>query len=69
MGIERESQQLVAKNVNLKINAQCESLKLSFLGGTMKTAAQETVPQRALRNCSKEGVGVGGGVQCICDFW
>ena len=33
----------------------------------MRTVAQETVFQIALRNCSKEVGGVGGG-QYICDF-
>ena len=34
----------------------------------MRTAAWETAPHIALRNCSKEmGLG-GGGVQYICDF-
>ena len=31
----------------------------------MRTIAQETAPQIALRNCSKEAVGEG---QYICDF-
>ena len=31
----------------------------------MRTAVQETAPQRAQRNCSKE---LGGKVQYICDF-
>ena len=31
----------------------------------MKTAAQETAPQTALRNCSKEAGGEG---RCVCDF-
>ena len=33
--------------------------------GKMRTIAQETAPQIALRNCSKEAVGEG---QYICDF-
>ena len=31
----------------------------------MRTAAQETAPQIALRNCSKDAE---WGCQCICDF-
>ena len=38
-------------------NAQRESCKLSFIWGKMRTIAQETAFQIALRNCSKE---VGG---------
>ena len=40
--------------VDLKKNAQCESFKLSFIGGRMRTAAQEAAPQIALRKCFKE---------------
>ena len=43
----------------LKKNAQCESCKLSFVWGKMRIVARETVPQIALRNCTKE-VGEGG---------
>ena len=32
---------------------------LSFIWGKMRTAAQETAPQIALRNCSEELVGEG----------
>ena len=38
-------------------NAKCESFKLSFIGGEMRTTVWETTFQIALRNCSKE---VGG---------
>ena len=38
----------------LKKIAQHEICKLSFVWGKMRTAAQETAPQRALRNCSKD---------------
>ena len=49
-----------------KINAQCESCKFSFLWGKGKrTLAQETVCQRALRNCSEE---VGEKISIIYDF-
>ena len=41
----------------LKKNVQCESCELGFTWGKMKTAAWETTPQIALKNCSKE---VGG---------
>ena len=37
-----------------KLCAQCESCKLSFIWGKMRTAALETVFQIALRNCSEE---------------
>ena len=54
------------KLVNLKKKkAQCESCKLSFIGGNMRTAAQETALQIAPRDCSKEVVGKGS---YICDF-
>ena len=33
--------------VNLKKKAQCESCKLSFIWGKMRTAAQDTAPQIA----------------------
>ena len=36
-----------------------ESSKLRFIGGKMRTAAYDTKPQIALRNCSKEAVGEG----------
>ena len=52
-------------NCRLKKNAQLESFELSFIGGKMRTAVQETAPQRALRNCSKE---LGGKGRYICDF-
>ena len=49
-------------------NARHENCELYFIWGKMKTLAQETAFQIALRNCSKE-VGAGWGVlQCICDF-
>ena len=35
-------------------NTQSESCELTFIGGKMRTIAQETAPQIALRNCSKE---------------
>ena len=37
-----------------KKKAQHESCELSFIWGKMKIAAQETVPQIALKNCTKE---------------
>ena len=49
----------------LKKNAQHESCKLSFIWGKMKTAAWETAPQIALRNCSKET----GGRSVYMWFW
>ena len=42
-----------------KKNAQPENCELRFIWGKMRTAAQETEAQTALRNCSKE---VGGKV-------
>ena len=50
--------------VDLK-HAQCESCKLSFIWGKMRTVAWETAPQIALKNRSKE---VGQKGQCKCDF-
>ena len=46
-----------------KKNVQCEGCEVRFVGGNMRTVVQETTPQIALRNCSKE---VGG--KHICDF-
>ena len=40
--------------LSTKKDAQCESYELSFIWGKMRTADQETAPQIALRNCSKE---------------
>ena len=46
-----------------KNDAQLESCKLNFvlffflICGTMRTAARETAPQTALRDCSKEALG------------
>ena len=40
--------------VDRKKNAQHESYKLSLFGHKMKTIAQKTAFQIALRNCSKE---------------
>ena len=40
-------------------NAQRESCELNFIGGKVRTAAQETAPQIALKNCSKEAGGKG----------
>ena len=49
-------------------NARHENCELHFIWGKMKTLAQETAFQIALRNCSKE-VGVGWDVlQYMCDF-
>ena len=42
-----------------KKDAQCESCELSFIWGKMKTAAQETAPQIALRDGSREIVAQG----------
>ena len=40
-------------------NAQRESCEFNFIWGKMRTAAQETAPQMALRNRSKEAGGEG----------
>ena len=45
--------------LSTKKDVQLESCKLSFIWGKMRTAAQEAVPQIALRDCSKEVVGEG----------
>ena len=42
---------------DLKKKAWFENCKLNFIWGRMRTAAQETAPQIALINCSKEVVG------------
>ena len=47
-------------------NTQCESCELTFIGGKMRTIAQETAPQIALRNCSKE---VEGKVRIYVILW
>ena len=39
-----------------KKKAQCESCKLSFIWGNMRTAARETAPQPALRDCSEDSM-------------
>ena len=46
-------------------DAKCESCELSFIWGKMKTAAWETAPPIALRDCSKEAVGEGQNIR----FW
>ena len=43
----------IVEDVDLK-NAQCESGKLNFIWGRMRTAAWEKALQRALINCFKE---------------
>ena len=55
---------LLSKKMNMRV-VKC------FIRGKMRTATWETVPQRALRDCSKEVVGKvnvkdfgEGGVQC-----
>ena len=40
--------------MSTKKSAQREGYKLSFIWGNVRTAAQGTAPQIALRNCSKE---------------
>ena len=42
-----------------KKDAQRESCELSFIWGKMKTSAQETAPQIALRDASREVVAEG----------
>ena len=39
----------IVNTCQLKRDAQRESCELSFTGGTIRTAARETAPQRALR--------------------
>ena len=48
-----------------KKKVQLYSCKLSFIWGKMSTASQETAPQRALRDCSKEVVEQGQYIR----FW
>ena len=47
-------------------NTQCEGCELTFIGWKMRTIAQETAPQIALRNCSKE---VEGKVRIYVILW
>ena len=47
------------------VDVQLESCELSFIWGTMRTAAREAASQIALRACSKAAVGES---QCI-RFW
>ena len=49
----------------LKTDTQLESCEVSFLGGEMRTAAQETVFQIALRDGCKAAVGEGPYIR----FW
>ena len=51
--------------LTLKNMHNIESCELSFISDKMKTIAQETALQIALRNCSKE---VEGRSVYICDF-
>ena len=46
-------------------NAQPKCCNLSFIWGKVRTAAQNTAPQIALRNCSKEAGWIG---HHVCDF-
>ena len=43
-------------SVDLK-NVQCETCKLSFIRGKMRTAAWDTAPQIVLRDCSEGAAG------------
>ena len=42
------------RHCQLKKNTHCESCELRLIWGKVRTIAQETAPQIALRNCSKE---------------
>ena len=42
----------------IKNDAQLQGCELSFIWGKMRTTAQETAPRIALRDCSKEVVGL-----------
>ena len=48
-----------------QLNAQHKSCELNFIWSKMRTAAWDTAPLIALRNCSKEP---GRKDQYICDF-
>ena len=48
---------ITSQRGRLEKNTQRESCKLSLIRGKMRTLAQETASQIALRNCSKEIVG------------
>ena len=52
------------ENKKQKTKTQHESYKLNFIGNKMRTIAQETGSQKALRNClGEEGEG-----QYTCDL-
>ena len=55
----------VATLLLTKKDAQHESFKLSFIWDKMRTAAWETAPQIALRDCSKQVMGEGQYIR----FW
>ena len=52
------------QHCRLKKTSQSESCELSFIWGKMRTAVQQTTPQIALRDCSKE---TGLGAEDVCD--
>ena len=49
--------------LSTKKDAQLESCELCFIWGKMRTAAQETASQIALRDCSKKVVGEGQSIK------
>ena len=55
------------ENKKQKTKTQHESYKLNFIGNKMRTIAQETGSQKALRNCL--GVGDGQGGLACCGSW
>ena len=56
--------QKIMGEIKMEIKTHIESCELSFIWDKMRTVAQETASQIALRNCSKE---VGGKVSVIYD--
>ena len=56
---------LPAEPVLTKKVAQCERWELCFIWGKMSSSVQETAPQIALRDCSKEAVREGQYIK----FW
>ena len=56
-------------SVSFKKMHEVKSPKLSFIWGKMRTVAQETAPQTALRNCSKEAECKGRSKSPVWFWW
>ena len=64
-GAAQESIFVLDLAMSTKTDTQCEGCTLNFIWGKMRTAAQETAPPIALRDCSREAVGKGQYIR----FW